>query len=203
MFFSSVNFWSQGTPGGLLISSCQVPWPFYLSISALRGPLAVSWGLLAPAVGCCAFFLSVSFRPQGSPEGFLGAPGFQLKGIVCSFCLSISGLRGPLLHPTRCNGNDDSEGRTKTSSQQQHLEAEGNKHRPRARTMNRKFQDLCSPLQQRRRLRRRTEKDVQQHQGSGRTKGVSLASEAGVVELKLHPPPCSSCHDDDKRGTNR
>ena len=100
---------------------------FCLSISGLRGPLGDSWGLLgsscrilcvlfvfqvrasgdpwgtpgdswATAVVYCVFFLFVNFGPRGTPGGRLGIPVLQLSGIACSFCLSVSGLRGPYTH---------------------------------------------------------------------------------------------------------
>jgi hypothetical protein len=65
--------------GGHLDSSCRVL--RILFVCQIRA----SGDTKAPAVGYCLSVLSVNF-------GHWGTPDLQLSGIVCSFCLSISGL---------------------------------------------------------------------------------------------------------------
>ena len=77
LFFLSVKF----GPWGVWGSRCRVS--SVLFVCQLRA----SGDSGAPAVGYCLFFVYVSFMPQGILR-------LQLSGIVCSFCLSISVLRG-------------------------------------------------------------------------------------------------------------
>ena len=127
MCFLSVNFGPQGAPGG--------------------AP-GDSW---APAVGYCVLFSSVNLGPQGAPRGILGSSCQVLCVFyVCQFRASGDpwGTPGDSWAPAvkYCVlFSSDSEGRTENSSQQHHLEAGGNKHRPRARTMNRKLK-ICAHL---------------------------------------------------------
>jgi hypothetical protein len=99
MFLLHVDFAHQGI---MRLQLLGIVGSFCLSISGLRGFWGSSCRVLyflfvcqirasgdsgAPAVGYCLFFLFVNFGPQG-------ILGLQLSGIVCSFCVSISGLRG-------------------------------------------------------------------------------------------------------------
>ena len=93
------QFWASGDSRAPAVGYCLV---VFLRISALRGFWGSGCRVLfvilicqsrasgdsgAPAVGYCLFFLSVDFGPQR-------ILGLQLSGIVCSFCVSFSGLRG-------------------------------------------------------------------------------------------------------------
>ena len=101
MFFLFFNFRPQGATGGLLgspgLQLSHIMRSFCFSSSGLKGPLVDSCRLLGYSFRVfCEFFLFVNFRPWGTPGGLLGIPVLQLSNIVCSFCLSVSGLRGPL-----------------------------------------------------------------------------------------------------------
>ena len=103
----------QGLPGIAELQLSGILCSFCLSVSGLPGTPRDFW---APAVGYCVFFLFVNLFVLRDSQGFLGSscrvlcvlfvcqftcsqgfpgiPGLQLSGIVCSFCLSISGLPG-------------------------------------------------------------------------------------------------------------
>ena len=97
--FVSVNFGPLGT---IWLQLSGIVWSCCLYISGLKGlsgsscrvlfdlfvyQFQTSWDSLAPAVGYCLVLLSVNFGPQGTLW-------LRLSGVVWSFRLSVSGLRG-------------------------------------------------------------------------------------------------------------
>ena len=99
LYFLSDNFRPRGT---LRLQLSSIICSFDLSLAGLEGRWGPSCRVLsvlsvyqvraskdtgAQAFGYCLFFLSVNCRPRGTL-------GLKLSGIVCHFCLSISGLEG-------------------------------------------------------------------------------------------------------------